>query len=185
MTKNGTVLLRHFLLIILLPLVADAQPYYTPVRGAFGAAFYGISPRVAATAEASFGYFDKSHWNVLAGIGAINRSDFRSPAVSAALTHCFILNPYHRKQCVPQPGHFLIESYLEGGLGAFLVDRYDAAVLYGNNKQRLLTPSAILGLRFNIVTAKWIYLFKISLTPPLLSNKLASRAGAGIALGWR
>lgn len=179
------MLLRYCLLAVLLPVLASAQPYYTPVRGAIGAAVYGISPRGAATAEASFGYFKKSHWNVLAGIGAVTRPDFRSPTFSAALTHCFILNPYRRKQCVPEPGHYLIETYLEGGLGGFLVDRYDPAVFYGNNKQRLITPSGILGLRLNVVTAKWIYLFKIGLTPPLLPNDLASRLGAGIALGWR
>jgi hypothetical protein len=176
---------RCFLLVVFFPSFAAAQPYYTPVRGAFGGEFYGISPRGAASAEASFGYLKKSHWNVQAGLGAISRRDFRSPTLSAALTHCFILNPYKRKQCVPRPGNYLIESYLEGGLGGFLVDRYDNAVYYGSNKQRLLTPSGIMGLRFNVVTGKWIYIFKVRFTPPLLYNDLASRAGVGVAFGWR
>ncbi len=176
---------RYLLLALFCSNVAVAQPYYTPVRGAFGGDLYGIAPKAAISAEASFGYLKKSHWNVQAGLGAITRSDFRSPSLSVALTHCFILNPYKRRPCVPQPGNYLIESYLEAGVGSFVIDRYDNAVYSGTNKQRLITPSGIIGLRFNIVTGRWIYIFKLRYTPPLLPNSLASHAGIGLALGWR
>lgn len=179
------MLLRCLILLIILRSYASAQPYYTPVRGAFGGEFYGISPRIAATGEASFGYLKKSHWNLQAGLGAITRNDFRSPTLSGALMHCLILNPYRRSECIPEPGNHLIECYLEAGLGGFLIDRYDDAVLSGNNKQRLLTPSGVMGLRMHVVTGKWIYILKIRFTPPLLPNDLASQAGVGVALGWR
>ncbi|WAC10943.1 hypothetical protein [Dyadobacter pollutisoli] len=155
------------------------------MRGAIGADLYGITPRGAVTAEAAFGYLRRSFWNVQAGLGAVNRGDFRSPTLSAALTHCFILNPYKRKSCVPRPGNYLIESYFEMGLGGFAVDRYDNGIYPGTNKQRLLTPSGLAGFRFNVLTKRWIYILKLRYTPPLLPNILASHAGVGVALGWR
>ncbi|SDE43443.1 hypothetical protein SAMN04487996_10536 [Dyadobacter soli] len=176
---------KYLLVLLFCVQVAAAQPYYTRVRGAFGADAFGIAPRGAVTAEAAFGYLKKSFWTLQAGIGAITRSDFRSPTFSGALTHCFILNPYKRKSCIPQPGNYLVESYFEAGLGGFMVDRYDSAVLFGSNKQRLLTPSGIAGLRFNLVSRKWIYMLKLRFTPPLLSNVLASHAGIGVGVGWR
>lgn len=179
------MLLRSLLLAFFCSKLAAAQPYYTPVRGAFGGDLYGIAPKAGISAEASFGYLKKSHWNVQTGLGAITRWDFRSPSLSAALTRCFILNPYKRRPCVPQPGNHLIEGFLEVGLGGFVIDRYDNAVYSGTNKQRLLTPSGIIGLRLNIVTGRWIYIFKLRYTPSVLPNSLASRAGMGVALGWR
>lgn len=74
---------------------------------------------------------------------------------------------------------------LEIGRGGFWVDRYDDAVFSGSNKQRLVTPSGVMGLRLNVVTGKRIYIFKARFTPPLLHNDLASRAGVGVALCWR
>ena len=179
------MLLRYFLILFFYSTVVVAQPYYTPVRGAFGTDLYGISPKFAVAAEAFFGYLKKSHWNMQAGLGAVTTSYFRSPTLSASLTHCLILNPYQRRQCFPQPGNYLIEGFLEAGLGGFLVDRYNNAVYYGKNTQRLVTPSGIVGLRFNIVSGKWIYIFKFRYTPTLLSSDLASRVGVGIAFGWR
>lgn len=155
------------------------------MRGAFGVDAMGISPKGAVSAEAAFGYQKKSFWNVLAGLGAINRRDFRSPTLSAALTHCVILNGYKRKACVPQPGNYLVESYLEGGLGGFMVDRYDNGFYPGSKNRRLLTPSALAGIRFHIITSRWIYALKLRYTPPLLPNSLASHAGVGIGVGWR
>ena len=179
------MLLRFFVYLFFFPTLVVAQPYYTQVRGSIGSDVFGISPKIAVSAEASFGYLKKSHWNVQAGLGAITRWDFRSPTLSASLTHSFILNPYIRRQCIPQPGNNLIESYAEVGLGGFLVDRYDNTLYSGDNKQRLLTPSGLMGLRFNVVTGKWIYILKIRYSPPLLRNDLASSAGVGVALGWR
>lgn len=183
--KPLSVFPRYLLILFFCSQYAGAQPYYTRVRGAFGLDIHGIAPKGSVTAEAAFGYLKKSFWNVSAGLGAVNRKDFRSPTVSAALTHCLILNPYRRKSCVPQPGNYLIEAYIEAGLGGFFVDRYDDALAFGTNKQRLVTPSGLAGFRFNIVTGKWIYTLKLRLTPPLLPNALASRAGVGIGIGWR
>lgn len=176
---------RYLLILFFCAQYAAAQPYYTRVRGAFGADAFGIAPKGAVTAEAAFGYLKKSFWNIQAGLGAITRSDFRSPAGSLALTHCAILNPYKRKSCIPQPGHYLIESYFEAGLGGFIIDRYDSAVYFGGNKQRLLTPSGVAGFRFHIVSGKWIYMLKLRYTPSLLPNVLASHAGVGVGIGWR
>lgn len=176
---------RYSLFLFFFCQYAAAQPYYTRVRGAFGGDLYGITPKGAATAEAAFGYLKKSFWDVQAGLGAINRAEFRSPTLSAALMHCFILNPYKRNSCVPQPGNYLIESYFEVGLGGFLVDRYDNGIYSRTDKQRLLTPSGLAGFRFNVVTRKWIYIVKLRYTPPLLANSLASHAGVGVGVGWR
>jgi hypothetical protein len=179
------VFLRYFLIIFFCSQYVVAQPYYTRVRGVLGVELYGITPKGAVTAEAAFGYLRKSFWNVQAGLGAVNKRNFRSPTFSAALTHCFILNPYKRKSCIPQPGNYLIESYFEVGLGGFAVDRYDNGIYSGTNKQRLLTPSGLAGLRLNVLTSKWIYILKLRYTPPLLPNILASHAGVGVGLGWR
>lgn len=176
---------RYFLIVFICAQHAAAQPYYTRVRGAFGIELFGMTPIGAATAEASFGYFKRSFWNVQAGLGAVNKMTFRSPALSGVLTHCFILNPYKRRSCNPHPGNRLIEICFEAGLGGFLVDRYDNGLYSGTNRQRLLTPSGLAGFRFNVVTDKWIYILKLRYTPPLLSNILASHAGLGIGLGWR
>lgn len=176
---------RFLFILFFFSQFAAAQPYYTRVRGAFGAELFGVTPKGALIAEASFGYFKRSFWNVQAGLGAINKKNFRSPTLSGALTHCFILNPYKRKSCAPWPGNHLIESYFEAGIGGFAVDRYDSGIHSGNNKQRLLTPSALAGFRFHMVTGKWIYILKLRYTPPLLPNMLASQAGVGMGLGWR
>ena len=176
---------KYLLAVLLCYQSAFAQPYYTRLRGAFGIELFGVTPKGAATAEAAFGYFKKSFSNVQVGLGVINRSNFRSPTLSAALTHCFILNPYKRNSCFPQPGNYLIESYFEAGLGGFLVDQYDNGLYSGANRQRLLTPSGLLGFRFNVVTAKWICILKLRYTPRLLPNVLASDAGVGVGLGWR
>lgn len=177
--------LRYFLILFLYSQYAAAQPYYTHVRGTFGVELFGITPKGAVTAEAAFGYLRKSFWNVQAGLGAVNKGNFRSPTFSAALTHCVILNSYKRNSCVPQPGNYLIESYFEFGLGGFAVDRYDNGLFSGTNKQRLLTPSGLAGFRFHILTSKWIYILKLRYTPPLLHNVLASHAGVGVGIGWR
>ncbi|GGB79203.1 hypothetical protein [Dyadobacter sediminis] len=177
--------LKYFFILLFFSQLTAAQPYYTRIRGAVGAEWLGITPKGAVTAEAAFGYLRKSFWNIQAGLGAVNKKTFRSPSLSGALTHCFVLNPYKRKSCVPQPGNYLIESYLEAGLGGFAVDRYDNDIRSGNSKQRLLTPSALAGLRFHLVTGKWIYILKLRYTPPLLPNLLASHAGIGLGLGWR
>jgi hypothetical protein len=155
------------------------------MRGAFGVDLNGITPRGAITAEAAFGYLHKSFWNIQAGFGAINKRDFRSPALSAALTHCFIINAYRRNSCTPHPGNYFIESYFEAGLGGFMVDRYDVGIYSGFNKQRLLTPSGLVGFRFNILAKKWIYIFRLRYTPSLLPNVLASNIGFGVGVGWR
>ncbi len=176
---------RYLLLLFFCSQYAAAQPYYTRVRGAFSADVYGIAPRYALGAEAGFGYLRKSFWDVQAGIGTITKYDFRSPTLSAALTHCFVLNPYKRNSCVPQAGHYLIESYFEAGLSGFMVDRYDNALFSGTNRQRLLTPSGVAGFRFHIVSRKWIYMLKLRYTPVLLPNVLASHAGVGVGVGWR
>jgi len=158
-----------------------AQPHYTRIRGAFGAEIFGIAPKGAVTAEAAFGYGKNSFWNVQAGVGAVHERDFWSPSFSAALTHCFLLNPYRRKTCIPQPGHRNIETYLEAGLASLFIDLYDRSM----HTQQLVTPLGTAGLRFNLVTDRWIYVLKVRYTPPLIANPLASHAGAGIAVAWR
>ncbi len=179
------MLSRYLLILFFCSQYATAQPYYTRMRGAFGADAYGIAPRAAITAEAAFGYLKKSFWNVQGGVGAITSARFRSPTVLAALTHCFVLNPYKRRSCIPQPGNYLVESYFEAGIGGFLVDRYDNGLYYNPDKQRLLTPSGMAGFRFHIVSRKWIYMLKLCYTPPLLPNALASHGGVGVGVGWR
>lgn len=176
---------RYFLILIFCSHYAAAQPYYTRLRGAFGVEAFGMTPKGTLTAEASFGYSKRSFWHVQAGLGVINKKNFRSPTLSGTLTRCFILNPYKRKSCIPHPVNYRIESYFEAGLGGFLVDRYDNGLYTGSSKQRLLTPSGIAGFRFNLVTEKWIYMLKLRYTPALLPNNLASRAGVGVSLGWR
>ncbi|MCF0052138.1 hypothetical protein LXM25_18875 [Dyadobacter sp. LJ53] len=176
---------RLILLFILSTSLTAAQPNYTRIRGAFGAEMFGIAPKGAFTAEAAYGYSKISFWNIQAGIGAVAERGFRSPAFSAALTHCFILNPYKRRSCIPQPGYRNIETYFEAGLGSFFVDLYDRGLHGGTNGQRLITPAGIAGLRINLVTDRWIYILKLRYTPPLIANPLASYAGAGVALGWR
>ncbi|KAA6439006.1 hypothetical protein FEM33_12000 [Dyadobacter flavalbus] len=176
---------NFFFILIFCAQTAAAQPCYTRVRGAFGAELFGITPKGAAIAEAAFGYFKRSFWNVQAGLGAVNKNTFRSPTLSGALTHCFVLNPYKRKSCVLHPGHYLIESYFEAGLGGFAVDRYDNDLYAGTSKQRLFTPSALAGFRLHVVTGKWIYILKLRYTPPLLANLFASYAGLGLGLAWR
>ncbi|MCE6991503.1 hypothetical protein [Dyadobacter sp. CY323] len=177
--------LRYFSIFFFCFQYAAAQPFYTRIRGGFGVDLYGITPRGAITAEAAFGYSNRSFWNVQAGLGAVSRANFRSPALSAALTHCVILNPYKRNPCFPQLRHYLIETYFEGGLGCFMVDRYDNGIYLGTNRQRLLTPSGIIGFRFNMLTGKWIYILRLRYTPHLLPNDLASYVGVGVGIGWR
>lgn len=179
------MLAKSLLIVILCSHYVVAQPYYTRIRGAFGVELNGITPRGAVTAEAAFGYLRKSFWNIQAGVGMINKRDFRSPAFSGALTHCVIINAYKRKACIPHPGNYLVESYFEAGLGGFMVDRYDAVVSSGITRQRLLTPSALAGFRFNILTRKLIYILKLRYTPALLPNILASNIGIGVGVGWR
>ncbi|MCE7067073.1 hypothetical protein [Dyadobacter sp. CY326] len=179
------MLLRYFLIVFFCSQHAVAQPYYTRLRGALGVELYGITPKGAVTAEAAFGYLKKSFWVVQAGLGAVNKKDFRSPTLSAALTHCFILNAYKRNSCFPQPGNYLIESYLETGIGGLAVDRYDNGIYSGNDNHRLLTPSGLVGFRFNMLTKRWIYILKIRYTPSLMPNNLASNVGVGVGLGWR
>ncbi|WP_143061718.1 hypothetical protein [Dyadobacter sp. SG02] len=176
---------RYLLILFLCGQYATAQPYYTRVRGAFGADAFGLAPRGAIAAEAAFGYLKKSFWDVQGGLGFMTRNDFRSPTLSAALTHCLILNPYKRKSCIPQPGRYLVEGYFEAGLGAFMVDRYDDGLYRARSRQRLLTPSGVAGFRFHLVSRKWIYMLKLRYTPPLLRNALASHAGVGVGVGWR
>ncbi|MCF0041196.1 hypothetical protein [Dyadobacter fanqingshengii] len=177
--------MRFLCILILSASSVAAQPLYTRIRGAFGAEIFGIAPKCAFTAEAAFGYGKKTFWNVQAGVGAVSEPEFRSPAFSAAVTHCLILNPYKRKSCIPQPGYRNIETYFEAGLGSFFVDRYDRGLHSGANGQRFLTPAGIAGLRFALVTSRWIYILKLRYAPPLIANPLASHVGAGIAVGWR
>ncbi|SKB81429.1 hypothetical protein [Dyadobacter psychrophilus] len=176
---------KLLLIFVLSASLVAAQPNYTRIRGAFGVEIFGIAPKGAFTAEAAFGYGKKSFWNVQAGVGAVSEPDFRSPSFSAALTHCFILNPYRRKTCIPQPGHRNIETYFEAGLGSFFIDRYDRGLHSGANGQQLVTPAGMAGLRLDLVTERWIYILKLRYTPPLIANPLASLAGFGIAMGWR
>ncbi|QRR00159.1 hypothetical protein [Dyadobacter sandarakinus] len=175
----------YFLMLLVMSGQAISQPFYTRIRGAFGVESFGITPKGAISADAAFSYYERTFWNLQAGIGVINRGNFRSPTLSSAITHCLILNPYKRKSCYPHPGNYLIESFFEAGTGGFLVDRYDNIPFTGIKKQRLLAPSGIIGFRFNIISRQWIYIVKLRYTVPLLANPLASHAGAGISVGWR
>jgi hypothetical protein len=172
-------------IFLFLSFPASAQ-FYTPVRAAIGAEIFGTSPQVQAYAEALFNYRKKSFLSVQAGLGRVAKTDFFSFSLSSALTYSYLLNPYRRKSCVPQPGYNTFETYLEGGLASFYVDTYDNSHYMGNRyAQRLITPLALAGLRFHIVTGKWIYILKIRCTPAFSENKLASKAGVVLALGWR
>lgn len=172
-------------LLLLVTFSVSAQSY-TPLRAAIGAEIFGISPQGQAFAEVFFNYRQRSFLNIQAGLGRVSQTDFFSFSLSSALTYSYLLNPYRRKSCVPHPGYNSFETYLEGGLAAFYVDTYDNSQYMGNQyARRLITPLALAGLRFHFVTEKWIYIIKIRSTPALLENKLASRAGVAIALGWR
>jgi len=176
---------KYVLLFLFVSFHTSAQ-LYTPLRAAIGAEVFGISPQGQAFAEVFFHYRKRSFLDAQVGLGRVSQTDFFSISLSSALTYSFLLNPYRRKSCIPQPGHNKFETYLEGGLAAFYVDPYDNSQYYGNqNTQKFVTPLALVGLRFHIVNRKWIYILKVRCTPVLSENKLASKAGVAVALGWR
>lgn len=176
---------KYILFFLFISFPASAQ-FYTPVRAAIGAELFRISPQGQAFAEVFFNYKKRSFLNSQVGFGRVSQTDFFSISLSSALTYSFLLNPYRRKSCIPQPGYNKFETYLEGGLAAFYVDTYDNSQYIGNQyTQKLITPLALAGLRFHIVNRKWVYILKIRCTPALSENKLASKAGVAIALGWR
>jgi|GEM_PF-1777800 len=163
-----------------------AQPYYTRLRAAVGGEALGIAPTGQVYSEASFAYRAKTFWNISTGLGAVQTGSFRSYTLSSALTYSSLLNPYMRRSCQPRPGYNSIESYFETGVATFFVDTYNGNQYFPDtDKQRLLTPLALAGLRIHFVSSKWIYILKLRYTPALLESKLASKGGIAFAIGWR
>jgi hypothetical protein len=175
---------KYIFLFILFAFQVSAQPYYTRIRAAIGGEAFGSAPKGQIFAETLFGYRKKSFFDLQAGLGVVTAHDFFSYSLASSLTYSYILNPYRRKSCQPHPGYNSFESYLEAGLGSFYVDTYDSYTgdLY---KQRLLTPLALAGLRFHLISERWVYIVKLRYTPAILENKLSSIAGVALALGWR
>ncbi|WP_031530595.1 hypothetical protein [Dyadobacter crusticola] len=174
------------IILLLLSFECSSQPYYTKIRANVGAEIAGLAPQLAITAEAITAYKPRSFAGIQAGLGWLERRGFKSPSLSAAATYNYLLNPYRRKSCIPNPGSNLIEAYLESGFGAFFVDPYD------NNpyravtvKHRFVTPSALGGVRLHFVSPKWIYILKLRCTPTLVKSKFDSVAGVSVGLGWR
>ena len=175
---------KYIFLFVLFSFQALAQSDYTRIRAAVGAEAFGSAPQGQVLAETLFGYQKKSFFGWQAGLGMVSAHNFFSYSLASSLTYSYILNPYRRKVCRPHPGYNSFESYLEAGLGAFYVDAFDS---YPGDpyKQRLLTPLALAGLRFHLISERWVYIVKVRYTPALLENKLSSVAGVALALGWK
>ncbi|KAA0989805.1 hypothetical protein [Dyadobacter aurulentus] len=177
---------QPLILLVLLSPPALSQPFYTPIRAAIGAELGGVSPQFSVTASVATAYKKRSFVAIQAGLGWLDRAGFKSPSFSAAGTYCFLLNPYNKKACTPQPGYNSLEIYLEGGLAALLLDPYDNNRFVNDDLQhQFATPLALGGVRFHLVSRKWIYILKIRFTPALVKSKYTSSAGLGVGIGWR
>ena len=181
-------MLKYLPVLYLCFLEGNAQSLYTPMRAAAGVEVFGITPRGAVFAEALFGYKARSFWNIQAGLGLVNGSDFLTYSFSGALTYSYLLNPYRRTQCNPVPGYNGFEAYLEGGVASFFCDtRYNKNIFYVSKKENepLFTPLGLAGLRFHFVTEKLIYILKVRYTPSLVESRYASIGGLALGIGWR
>ena len=177
---------QSLILLTLLSFPSLSQPFYTPIRAAIGGELGGVSPQFSVTANVATAYRKRSFLDIQAGLGWLDRAGFKSPSFSAAGTYCFLLNPYNKKACTPQPGYNFVEIYLEGGLAALLLDPYDNNRFVNDDLQhQFATPLALGGLQFHLVSRKWIYRLKIRCTPALIKSKYASIAGLGVGIGWR
>ncbi|MCE7041297.1 hypothetical protein [Dyadobacter sp. CY312] len=163
----------------------SAQPYYTPLRAAVGVEAFGTAPQRQVCTEVMFGYKSRSFLALQAGLGLYNISDYTTYSISAALTYNFLLNRYRKKECQPHPGHNVLESYFEVGTSAFLFDKYVNVYFPPTDQQEQICPLALAGLRFHIVSTKWIYILKIRYTPSLVDSKVASVGGVAVGFGWR
>jgi len=111
-----------------------AQKLYTPIRAGVGGEAFGIAPKAQLYVESYFGYKARSFWDIQAGMGIVDGSDFLTYSFSGALTYSYLLNPYRRTQCNPVPGHRRFETYLEGGIASFFSDtRFNEPVFYVSN----------------------------------------------------
>jgi len=72
--------LKAAVILLLFSQAVVAQPYYTRIRAALGIDFFWIAPSVAVSTHAAFAYKKKSFTNIHAGLGAISKGGFRSPA---------------------------------------------------------------------------------------------------------
>lgn len=165
-----------------------AQQLYTPIRAGVGVEAFGTAPKGQVYAEALFGYKPRSFWGVQTGLGMIGDHDFLTYSFSGAITYAYLLNPYHRTQCNPMPGYNGLEAYVEAGLASFFCDtKFNDNIFYISEKERepLLTPLALAGLRFHLVTRKFIYILKVRYTPALIESRYASAAGLALGFAWR
>ncbi len=179
---------KYFPLFFLIFSKAFSQQLYTPVRAGVGVEALGTAPKGQVYAEAFFGYKPRSFWGIQAGLGLIGEHDFLTYSFSGAITYAYLLNPYHRTQCNPVPGYNSVEAYLEGGIASFFCDtKFNENILYVSDKGRnpFLTPLALGGLRFHLVTRKFIYILKVRYTPALIESRYASAAGLALGLAWR
>ncbi|MCF2444443.1 hypothetical protein L0657_10795 [Dyadobacter sp. CY345] len=164
------------------------QNRYTSVRAGVGVEAFGIAPQGQVYAEAFFGNLPRSFWNVQAGLGIIDGSDFLTYSFSGALTYSYLLNPYRRTQCNPVPGHNNFEAYLEAGVASFFCDtKFNESMFYvpKTGREPLFTPLGLAGLRFHFVSEKFIYILKARYTPALIESRYASVAGLAVGFGWR
>lgn len=179
---------QYFPLFFLIFSNGFSQRLYTPVRAGVGVEAFGIAPKGQVYAEAFFGYKPRSFWDVQAGMGLVGEHDFLTYSFSGALTYAYLLNPYRRTQCNPVPGYNSLEAYLEGGIASFFSDskyNYNSFYVSENGRDPLLTPLALAGLRFHLVTRKLIYILKVRYTPTLIESRYASTAGLALGFAWR
>jgi len=171
------------LLLIFLSNQLKAQPYYTKLRAAFSLEVLGFAPVAMFSSEVAFAYRSRSFWNAQAGLGFTGAYGALTPSVSSAVTHNFLLNPYHRSLCSPAPDYSGFESYLETGLALSIFDPYYGGLPRDLYKDTSFTPSALLGVRFHFVRERWIYILKLHFSP-ILDRKFEAWGGIGLGLGW-
>lgn len=165
-----------------------AQNLYTPLRAGVGLEAFGIAPKAQLFTEIFFAYKARTFWDVQAGSGILNGSDYLTYTFSGALTYSYLLNPYRRTQCNPVPGFNGFEGYLEGGVASFFSDtKFNESIPYvsKDGREPLFTLLVLAGLRFHFVTDKRIYILKVRYTPALIESRYASVAGVALGFGWR
>lgn len=167
-------------MLLIFPL--KAQPLFTKLKAGYTLEMLGVGPGLTFSAEAPFSYRTQSFWNAQVGIGFSSNRNGLAPSLSGAVSHNFLLNPYYRSLCRPQPFYKRIEAYIESGVALSVFDP-TYALVPDSFSEKTLFPMGLLGMRFHFVGEKWLYMLKIRFSP-VLGEAILPWGGIGLGMGW-
>lgn len=168
--------------LLLMTTGAEAQYRYEPLRIGYMLDGLGYAPVSMASLDLPFLYRRRAFESLQTGIGFILKGNEPKLSSAISLTHNYLLNPYKRNDCAPQPGHNRIETFFEAGL---VISAFSPN--YGGFYRELLLktyvrPGLVIGLRHHILVRDKLLVLKFRFTP-LFDRAIIPWAGISLGIG--